>query len=222
MATVERTANDLLDLVDTADVGLHWVAPDGTILWANPADYEPLGYAEAEYVGNNIVEFHAGGEANQDILNRLKSGQRLNNYEARLKCKDGSTRSVLITSSVRCNEQGEFLHTRCFTIDVSNQRPQGVEAQVEALNREVERLRLFASRDRGLVDAVLTQSPYGIIVCDVAGRLMLHNKAAESIWAGSATADAVAEWAKDRAFILMGALIRHRIGVWRAPSPKAQ
>ncbi len=200
MASVVRSETDLLDFVDTAAIGLHWVAADGTILWANPADYEPLGYTEDQYVGHSITEFHADGDAIQDILRRLKAGERLHNYEARLKCRDGSTRSVLITSSVRHDEHGEFVHTRCFTVDVSDRRPQGVELQVEALNREVERLRVLASRERGLVDAILTQSPYGIIVSDAAGQLTLHNKAAESIWAGSATAGSVAEWAKYRAF----------------------
>ncbi len=151
MADVTRTKQDLLDFVDTAAVGLHWVAQDGTILWANPADYEPLGYVESEYVGLNIVEFHADDATIQDILGRLTAGQRLHNYEARLKCKDGSTRKVLVTSSVKFSETGEFVHTRCFTVDVSSQRPEGVDIQIEALNREVERLSVLASRERGPV-----------------------------------------------------------------------
>ena len=48
----------LTDFVETAGIGLHWVGKDGTILWANPADYEPLGYSAAEYIGRNIAEFH--------------------------------------------------------------------------------------------------------------------------------------------------------------------
>ncbi|MEO6401309.1 MAG: ATP-binding protein, partial [Vicinamibacteria bacterium] len=122
------------------------------------------------------------------------------NYEARLKCKDGSTRKVLITSSVKFNETGEFVHTRCFTVDVSNQRPEGVEIQIEALSREVERLRFLASRERGLMETILTMSPYGIIVSDLQGKLTLHKKAAEKIWAGSASADSIAGWDVYRAF----------------------
>jgi len=200
MAEVKRTEKDLLDFVDTAAIGLHWVAADGTILWANPADYEPLGYVEAEYIGHNIVEFHADDTTIQDILRRLTAGERLHNYEARLKCKDGSTRKVLITSSARFNETGEFVHTRCFTVDVSNKRPEGAEIQIEALTREVERLRVLASRERGLMDTILTMSPHGIIVSDLEGKLTLHNKAAEKIWAGSASADSIAAWGKYRAF----------------------
>lgn len=71
---------------------------------------------------------------------------------------------------------------------------------VEALSREVERLRLLASRERGLVEAILRHSPHGIIVADADGKLILQNQAAERIWAGSASADTVADWGAYRAF----------------------
>jgi PAS domain S-box-containing protein len=119
---VTRTEQDLLDFVDTAAIGLHWVAADGTILWANPADHELLGYSAEEYIGKNIVEFHADEHVIADILRRLSAGERLKDYTARLRCKDGSTREVLITSSVRFDEERTFVHTRCFTVDVTEKR----------------------------------------------------------------------------------------------------
>lgn len=72
--------------------------------------------------------------------------------------------------------------------------------ELETLRREVERLRVLAQNDRGLLDAVLNHSPHGIIVSDAKGQLTLHNKAAERIWAGSATAANVEGWGKYRAF----------------------
>ena len=62
----------LVDFVDTATIGLHWVGPEGTILWANSADYEPLGYTAAEYIGRNIADFHTDTLVAEDILSRLK------------------------------------------------------------------------------------------------------------------------------------------------------
>ena len=197
----DRTEENLRDFVDTAAIGLHWVAGDGTILWANPADYEPLGYSVAEYVGHNITEFHADDEVIADILRRLTAGERLHDYAAELRCKDGTTRKVLITSSVKFSESGEFLHTRCFTVDVTGPRSEGApDGRVEALCREVERLSVLASHDRGLVESILNVSPYGIIVCDAQGKLTLQNRAAERIWAGSASAGSVEGWGKYRGF----------------------
>ena len=56
---LRRKQAELTDFVENATVGLHWVGPDGTILWANRAEFELLGYAREEYVGRNISEFHA-------------------------------------------------------------------------------------------------------------------------------------------------------------------
>lgn len=129
MGTSQPSLNDpaindqfLLDFVETAGVGLHWVGADGTILWANVADYEPLGYTADEYVGHHIAEFHADADTIADILSRLTSGERLRDYEARLRCKDGSIRSVMINSSVLFDDQGRFVHTRCFTHDITESK----------------------------------------------------------------------------------------------------
>jgi PAS domain S-box-containing protein len=120
-----RTPEHLTDFVDTAAVGLHWVGPDGTILWANPADYEFLGYTAEEYIGHNIAEFHADADVIADILGRLAAGERIVNYEARLRGKDGGIRHVQITSSVLFEDGPDgrrFVHTRCYTQDISDRK----------------------------------------------------------------------------------------------------
>lgn len=111
-----RTEEFMLDYLDNAVVGLHWVDGEATIIWANKADYEPLGYTMDEYIGHKITEFHADQDVIGDILERLLGGQSLYNYRANLLCKDGSTVSVLIASSGLFDDSGSLLHTRCFTI----------------------------------------------------------------------------------------------------------
>ena len=111
---------DLTDFVENATVGLHWVGPDGRIIWANRAELELLGYTEEEYVGRPIAAFHADRPVIEDILQRLTCGEALHEYPARLVCKDGSIKHVLINSSVYFDE-GRFVHTRCFTRNVTAQ-----------------------------------------------------------------------------------------------------
>ena len=121
----DRSIDHLIDFVDTAAVGLHWVGADGTILWANRGDYEPLGYTADEYIGHHIAEFHADPDVIADILARLGRGERLHNYEARLKCKDGGVRFVQISSSVLFEDTPagrQFVHTRCYTLDVTDRK----------------------------------------------------------------------------------------------------
>jgi PAS domain S-box-containing protein len=111
-----RTEEDMLDYLDNAVIGMHWVGGDGTILWANPADYEPLGYSRDEYIGHNITEFHAEPDVGSDILARLLGGETLYNYKLELLCKDGSALSVLVASNGLFDDQNNFVHTRCFSI----------------------------------------------------------------------------------------------------------
>jgi PAS domain S-box-containing protein len=112
---------ELTDFIENSAVGLHWVGPDGIILWANKAELELLGYTRDEYIGHHIAEFHADSGVIQDILGRLTRDETLHSYEARLRCKDGSLRHVLISSNVR-RQSGEFVHTRCFTRDITERR----------------------------------------------------------------------------------------------------
>jgi PAS domain S-box-containing protein len=133
--TERRRADELLrgkeaelrDFVENATVGLHWVGPDGTILWANRAELELLGYAREEYVGRNIVDFHVDRAVIDDILRRLLNREEVHGREARLRCKDGSVRHVL-TDSSGLWEGDRFLHTRCFTHDITD-RKRAEEAQ---------------------------------------------------------------------------------------------
>jgi PAS domain S-box-containing protein len=97
---------------------MHWVAEDGTVLWANRAELEMLGYEPNEFIGKHIAQFHADADVIADILGRLSRGETLREFQARLRCKDGSVRHVLINSNVY-REDGRFLHTRCFTRDIT-------------------------------------------------------------------------------------------------------
>src|SRR5919206_5314490 len=117
----ERVDEELKRCLDHAAEGLHWVGPDGTILWANQTELDLLGYTRDEYIGHNIAEFHVDAPVIEDMLTRLKRGETLLEYEARLRRKDGSIRYVLVNSNVLWRGD-EFLHTRCFTRDVTDRR----------------------------------------------------------------------------------------------------
>jgi PAS domain S-box-containing protein len=114
---LRRAQEDLRDFLENAVEGLHWVGPDGTILWANQAEADLMGYPLNEYVGRHIKEMHADAEVIADILTRLGRNEQLRSYPARLRCKDGSIRHVEISSSVLWRD-GKFVHTRCFTREV--------------------------------------------------------------------------------------------------------
>jgi PAS domain S-box-containing protein len=128
---LRQREEELTDFFENAAVGLHWVGPDGTILRVNQAELDLLGYTREEYLGHNIAEFHVDRDVINDILRRLTANETLDSYEARLRCKDGSIRHVLISSNVR-RDNGRFVHTRCFTRDITERR-RNAEALLERI-----------------------------------------------------------------------------------------
>jgi len=120
-AALQRSEAELTDFFENAAIGLHWVGPDGTVLRVNQAELDLLGYTREEYVGHHIGEFHADQNVIEDILRLLQAGKVLQNYPARLLCKDGGIKHVRISSSVY-REAGKFVHTRCFTRDTTERR----------------------------------------------------------------------------------------------------
>jgi PAS domain S-box-containing protein len=132
---LHRTEKEFRDCIENARVGMHWVGPDGIIIWANRTEIEMLGYAAEEYIGRHIAEFHADKPVIEDILRRRTNHETLHNYEANLRCKDGSVRHALINSNVLW-EGDTFVHTRCFTRDITERKQS--EAHIAMLAREAE------------------------------------------------------------------------------------
>ncbi len=116
-----QNEKELTDFFENANVGIHWVSSDGIIKRVNQAELDMLGYTREEYVGNHIADFHADQDVVEDILGRLKNCEKLDDYEARLECKDGSIKHVLINSSVY-EKNGEFIHTHCVTRDITERK----------------------------------------------------------------------------------------------------
>ena len=93
-----------------------------------------------------------------DILEKLGAGEKLAEYPARLRCKDGSIKDVLIDSSVLWKD-GRFVHTRCFTRDVTERR------HAESALAET-RARLDAALEAGAIATWTWDIPNNLLFAD--------------------------------------------------------
>ena len=159
---------ELEDLVEHTPVGMRWMGPDGTILRANQAELEMLGYRSEEYVGKNVAEFHVDPEVAADTLRRLRAGEPLRNVETRLRRRDGSTCYGLVSANARF-DGGEFVHARCLTRDITERKLQELAlAQFKAMVESAD-------------DAVIGKTVDGIITSWNPAAMRLYGYAAEEV-----------------------------------------
>jgi PAS domain S-box-containing protein len=164
-------------LLDDAPVSIHCVDANGIVLWVNRTELEMLGYSHAEFIGHPIANFHVDASVITDMLSRLTFAETLHDFPARLRHKDGSIRDVLISSNVLW-ENGEFIHTRCFTRDVTKHRRTDEliaenTRQKEALFALAERLQqvtTLAEVHDAALDSILNALP-----CDRASILLFDD-----------------------------------------------
>jgi sigma-B regulation protein RsbU (phosphoserine phosphatase) len=118
---LRRSQHDLNDFFENAPLSLHWTASDGTILRVNTAELKMLGYDQREYLGHSVMEFFVDKTAATDVLQRLRAGEALENYETQLRCKDGTIKDVCINANALVDD-GKVIRSRWFTSDVTDRK----------------------------------------------------------------------------------------------------
>ena len=126
---------ELTDLLENSLEGIHQTGPDRRIRWANKALLNLLGYAQEEFVGHDIAEFHVNKQTCDEFWNKVMQGEDLYDFEAEFRCKDETVRHVLI----HCNalwDDGRLVHTRSFIRDVTERKE--MERALKLAHEELE------------------------------------------------------------------------------------
>ena len=104
------------EFLNNSSIGIHAVSPEGIIIYANRYELESLGYTQSQYVGHHVSEFQMDKNCLTDMMKRLGDFEKLKNYPAKVQGKDG-IKYIIYNSSV-FEQEGEFVHTRCFGTEV--------------------------------------------------------------------------------------------------------
>ena len=117
-----RCEDEHEEFFEHAPVALRSVGADGRIIRANQAELEMLGYSAQEYMGRFFAEFHVDACTAQEVMRRIDAGETLRNFPARLICKNGSIKDVLIDVKALWRE-GRLVHTLCVTREAAPPAP---------------------------------------------------------------------------------------------------
>lgn len=151
---LERSEHALSDFFDNAVVGLCWVDGDGVFLKANKMLLETFGYGQDELIGKHCRDYYPDKDVLQSILASIESRQELKDVAARVKCKDGSIKHVILSSSAY-RVDDKFIHMRFSSRDVTLQR----KAEMELEEREARYRAILATAP----DCIVTFDSNGMI-----------------------------------------------------------
>jgi PAS domain S-box-containing protein len=118
-AQLTQREAELSAFVELVPVALHWVGADGTIVWANQAELELLGYARDEYIGRHLADLYIDPAVAADLLERLARHDAVREYAAQKRRKDGIVLDVLIDANGMWRD-GEVVHTNFVTRDMTD------------------------------------------------------------------------------------------------------
>ncbi len=103
-------------------------SPDGKIIDYNMSAKDFFGYSDEEIRGMSILDFYHNPDDRTDLIEKLKARGYVENYELKLKKKDGSLIDALANIVVRTDSEGNIVGFQGSVRDITQMR--GLEQQL--------------------------------------------------------------------------------------------
>ena len=176
-------------IVESSDDAIISKNLDGIIMSWNRGAQNLFGYTADEVIGKPVTILIPPERHNEEpaILQRLRSGQRVDHYET-VRCrKDGSTIDISLTISPVKNATGEIIGASKIARDISERKRD--QAQIAMLGREAEhRARNVLATVQAAVQLTKADTAKGFQQA-ITGRIQalanVHRLFVESPWAGA-------------------------------------
>ena len=133
----------LASIVDSSDDAIIGKTLDGVITTWNKSAERIYGYRAEEIIGRSVSLLIPPGLPNEmdEIMDRIRIGERVDHYETRRRRKDGATIAISLTVSPIYNASGKVVGASAIARDITDR----LRVQDEA--------RLAAQYARGLIEA---------------------------------------------------------------------
>jgi PAS domain S-box-containing protein len=154
---LEASQQGISDFIENALIGMHWVDIEGNIVWVNQAELNMFGYDRSQYIGQPLINFHVDRAKLTDLFQRVSHNESIRGCEAQIYCKDGSICDVSIDAHAFFKD-GRFIHARCFTRDITDQKRAESVAQTTLTSLQFQKYAL----DRSAIVAATDR--YGTII----------------------------------------------------------
>ena len=116
---LRRSEYNLSIFFNQAPIGLVWLSAGGTILRANLAQLDLLGYPAKEYLGQSFLKFCGDASQGLELLRRLAAKETVRNFPMTRRRKDGTIRHVLVDANSFWSDN-QFQYSSIFLRDVTD------------------------------------------------------------------------------------------------------
>ena len=117
-AALRRSEHNLSNFFNQAPIGLVWLSASGTILRANQAQLNLLGYPAKDYLGHAFNEFSVDPAQGLELLKRLAAKETVRNFPMTCRRQDGTIRHALVDASSLWSDN-QFQYSSIFLRDVT-------------------------------------------------------------------------------------------------------
>ena len=168
-----------------------WFNPQGRLIWINRSVERVTGYAPLEcLLSGNLVDmlvFEKDRKQALEVALKALRGNTGDNFEVRLKRKDGSVVWVVLNWQPIDGPNGEYLGLRVSADEIQTRK----EAELKLLDTVVELRRAQAlkeyylnhsNEERARLEALLNVMKIGVLFADRNHRIIYVNNALRDIW----------------------------------------
>jgi len=186
----------LANIVEYSDDAIIGKSIDGTIISWNKGAEHIFGYSAEEIVGKHveILKYPEIKGRTEKIIQMLKKGKRLTNFETVRFRKDGTKIDVSISCSPVFNSSGELIGTSTIARDISKRKK--AERKLREYQKNLEKIVKERTKELDFQAQILKQVRDAIIVTNAKNRIKYWNKGAEELY-GVKSKDAVDKFRED-------------------------